>query len=179
MQIINSTRFARLILNKGIGIFIILIWLLVCINPAGAEALKWRQTMHVIKAESIEVGDVPAHIVGLAHVGGLASFENGEVAPISLKSTFDYTNGSGQHQGYVLYTFEDEATFVIKYQGTTTAARGGKISTFKGDISFIQGSGRFAGIKGSGTYTGKRFTPLSTGAEFYYDFAATYTVPSR
>lgn len=159
---------------------LLLAWMFGCmVTTAEAETLTWRQSMHVIKAESIEVGDVPGHTVGMAHVGGLASFENREVAPISLKSTFDYTHGSGPTQGYILYAFEDEATFVIRYQGITTAASGGKISTFKGDFTFQQGTGRFNGIKGGGTYTGKRFSPLSSGAEFYYDFTGSYTLPSK
>jgi hypothetical protein len=87
--------------------------------------------------------------------------------------------GVASTKGMFFTLSRNEATFVVKYQGTTTAANGGKISTFKSDISFIERSGRFTGIRGSGTYTGKRFAPLSTGAEFYYDFAATYTVPSR
>lgn len=162
-----------------LGLFLFMAWLFVFTTPAGAETLKWRQSMHVIKADSIEVRDVPGHIVGLADVGGIASFENGEAAPVSLKGTYDYINGSGPTQGYIWYSFEDESTFVVKYQGVTTATPGTKISTFKGEITFTQGTGRFTGIKGNGSYTGKRFAPLSTGADFYYDFTATYSLPSK
>jgi len=50
------------------------------VSLAGAETLKWRQTLYVNKVERIEVGDVPGHIVGVAEGGGVAFFENGEVA---------------------------------------------------------------------------------------------------
>ncbi len=77
---------------------------------------------------------------------------------------------------YNTYTFDDGSTFVTKMQGTTTAE--GKIALFKGRTSFVQGSGRFAGIQGEGSYTGKRFAPLpGAGAELYWDQTATYAVP--
>ncbi|MBI3990009.1 MAG: hypothetical protein HY347_10385 [candidate division NC10 bacterium] len=59
--------------------------------------MKWRISWHIIKAESIPVGDVLGHIVGAGEFGGLAFFENGEVATVSAKYTVDYTNGTGPH----------------------------------------------------------------------------------
>lgn len=144
-----------------------------------AETLKWRLSQQVIKFESIEVGDVPGHVVGVGETRGLAFFENGEIATLSGKVTIDYTNGSGPHMAYLFHTFEDGSAFVIKIQGTTTADPGGKTAPFKGELSFVQGNGRFAGIKGSGTYTGKRLTPVAAGALVYADFTAAYTVSSR
>lgn len=154
--------------------------LLVSVTEAGAADLKWRQPQHGIKAELVQVGDVPGHVVGAGENGGLAFFESGEVAINSTKFTIDYTNGSGTHQFYSLYTFEDGSTFVTKGQGTATSDQTRKTAMFKGTFSFIQGTGRFARIEGEGSYTGKRFAPLpGAGAEIYVDNAATYTVPYR
>jgi len=147
---------------------------------AGAESLKWRQTLYVSKVERIEVGDVPGHIVGVSEIGGLAFFESGEVATCLTRAMWDYTKLSGPSQGYMLCTFEDESTFVYKFQGTQTADPGGKTSLWKGTFSFVQGSGRFAGIQGSGSYSGKRIGgPPAAGIQGYVDSTATYTLPQR
>ncbi len=54
---------------------IVILGILVAPPLAGAETLKWRQTLYVSKVERIEVGDVPGHIVGVAEGGGVAFFE--------------------------------------------------------------------------------------------------------
>ena len=163
------------------GVFSLLVMgigLLLASTDVRAETLKWRQSEHVTKTESIfPVGDVPGHIVGAGEGGGLAFFENGEFATFSSTYAVDYTNGSGPHWAYSLYTFEDGSGFVIKGQGATTAEQSGKIAVFKGTFSINGGSGRFKGIQGSGSYTGRRLAPLAAGAEGYRDFTATYTLP--
>ena len=146
---------------------------------AGAETLKWRQTLYVNKIDRVEVGDVPGHIVGVAEGGGVVFFEDGEVATYWWKGTVDYTRGAGTSLGYMLCTFEDESTFLHKYQVLTTADPGGKAFWWKGTSSFLQGSGRFSGIQGSGSFTGKRLGGPAAGTQGYMDFAATYTLPSR
>ena len=146
---------------------------------AGAETLKWRQTLYVNKIDRVEVGDVPGHIVGVAEGGGVVFFEDGEVATYWWKGTIDYTKGAGTSMGYMLYTFEDESTFLHKYQVTTTADPGGKAFWWKGTFSFLQGSGRFAGIQGDGPFTGKRLGGPAAGTQGYLDFTATYTLPPR
>jgi hypothetical protein len=147
---------------------------------AGAETLKWRQTLYVTKVERIEVGDVPGHMVGVSEIAGLAFFESGEVATCVWRAMWDYTKLSGPGQGYELVTFEDESTFVYKYQGTQTAVPGGKTSLWQGTFSFVQGTGRFEGIQGTGSYTGKRIGgPPAAGIQGYNDCTATYTLPSR
>jgi len=152
--------------------------LLLASTDVRAETLKWRQSQHTTKTESIfQVGDVPDHIVGVGEGGGLAFFENGEFATFSSTYAVDYTNGSGAHWAYSLYTFEDGSGFVTKEQGTTAAQQSGKISVFKGTFSFIEGRGRFKGVQGSGSYTGRRLAPLAARAEGYRDFTATYTLP--
>jgi hypothetical protein len=146
---------------------------------AGAETLKWRQTLYVQKIERIEIGDLPGHILGVAEGGGVAFFEDGEVATYWWKATIDYTKGAGTSLGYMLCTFEDESTFLHKYQVLTTADPGGKSFWWKGAFTFLQGSGRFGGIQGEGTFTGKRLGGPAAGTQGYMDFTATYTLPPR
>ena len=146
---------------------------------AEAETWKGRTSVHMIKVESIQVGDVPGHVLFLGENGGLVFWENGQVATASSKFTGEYTKGSGTWQSYVLWTFEDESTIVSKWLGSTTADPGGKVSWFKGTYSTLQGTGRFAGIEGNGSFTGKRVAPLSMGADSYYDFTMIFTLPPR
>lgn len=165
---------------RGLGcILAIVACPVVSVPEAGAETVKWRQSQHHVKAETVEVRDVPGHVIGVTDLAGVAFFGNGEVAVLSIKGIIDYVNGNGPHQGYSQYLFEDGSGFVIKLQGTTMAVPKGKDFEFKGTFSFIQGSGRFSGIRGGGSYSGKRLATLGIGAEGYMDYTATYTVPMR
>ena len=146
---------------------------------AGAETMKWRAVQFYTKGEVLQVGDVPDHIIGIYDQTGLASFETGEVASLALKGTLDYTKGSGPIEGYAVYTFEDGSTMTIKYQATTRPDLSGKGSRWEGTWTYIQGTGRFAGIQGDGTMTGRRFAPFGAGAQAYTDFTGKYTLPPK
>ncbi len=138
---------------------------------------KIRSVFQYFKTEAAKVGDVPGHVVGVAEAKGLTFPEKDEPAAYSVQVTFDYVNGSGPHLGYIMSTWEDGSTTVIKAEGTTTAIQGGKISLFEGTYTYVKGTGRYAGIKGGGSYTGKRVTPMAAGAFCYSDAIDTYTLP--
>jgi hypothetical protein len=146
---------------------------------AGAETMKFRQVQFYTKGEVLQIGDVPDHIIGIYDQTGLASFETGEVASLALKGTLDYIKGSGTIQGYSILTFEDGSTMASKWQGSTRPDPSGKGSRWKGTFTFIQGTGRWAGIQGGGTFTGRRIVPFGAGAQAYTDNTGTYTLPSR
>jgi hypothetical protein len=165
--------------KEAFGLLSMAGWLVVCFATAQAEPLKWRTGLSTSKADSMPVGDVPGHVVGAGESRGMAFFEKGEAAIAVDKFTFDYTNGSGPYVAYMLHSFEDGSTFVVRFVGSSAASPNGKITSFKGTFSFTQGTGRFAGIQGSGSHTGKRFAPVGAGAELYFDFTGTYTLPSR
>jgi len=149
------------------------------LSLAGAETIRGRQVQFITKAEVIQVGDVPDHIIGIYDQTGLASFETGEVASFALKGTLDYIKGSGTIQGYTITTYEDGSTTSSKWQGTTRPDPGGKGSWFENRWTYTQGTGRFAGIQGGGTSTGRRFVPFGGGAQLYSDVTGTYTLPSK
>jgi hypothetical protein len=146
---------------------------------AGAETIKLRQVLFITKAEILQVGDVPDHIIGLYDQTGLASFDTGEVASVTQKGTLDYIKGSGTIAGYCTYTYEDGSTTATKWQGTTRTDPGGKGSRFESTWTYIQGTGRFAGIQGGGTSTGRRFVPFGGGVQLYNDSIGTYTLPPK
>lgn len=172
-----ATRKMNITIWGFIGVFLISVCLMGFVTQAGAEILKWRQTLYVSKVDRIEVGDVPGHILGVGEGGGVAFFEKGEVATYTWKATLDYVNGVGPSQGYEVYTFEDGSTFLYKYEVVSTAE--GKTFRWKGTFSFMQGSGRFAGIQGGGSFTGKRVGGPASGTQGYLDYTATYTLPPK
>jgi len=141
---------------------------------------KGRVVYHFVKAEVMQVGDVPGHIIGIVDASGLDFPDTGEVAIFSNKISLDLINGTGSHQTYTVNTFEDKSTMVSKGKGVTTAHPDGT-STFEGTYTYIGGTGRFAGIKGGGSYTGKRLAPVAQGgpADVFFDIVGTYTLPSQ
>jgi hypothetical protein len=149
------------------------------LSLAGAETIKGRQVQFITKAEVLQVGDVPDHIIGIYDQTGLASFETGEVASMTIKGTLDYIKGSGPIRGYTITTYEDGSTTSSKYQGTTRPDPGGKGARWETTWTYIQGSGRWAGIQGGGTSTGRRFVPFGGRAQLYSDVIGTYTLPAK
>jgi hypothetical protein len=162
-----------------IGMIVIMAWLLGSAIQGGAETIKGRQVQFITRAEIIQVGDVPDHIIGIYDQTGLASFESGEVASITLKGTLDYIKGSGAIQGYTITTYEDGSTTTAKWKGTTRPDPGGKGSWFESTWTYTHGTGRFAGIQGGGISTGRRFVPFGGGAQLYSDLTGTYTLPPK
>ena len=146
-------------------------------TQAGAATMKFRTVCFHTKVESIEVGDVADHNLYLGETTGLASFETGEVAVISMKWTCDYTKGTGTCEGYNRLTFEDGSTIGYTVDHNTRPDPKGKGSLFEATVVITHGSGRYAGIQGKGTYTGRRVVPIGAGAQFYFDYVITYTLP--
>jgi hypothetical protein len=165
-----------------IGMVVIMAWLLGSATQAEAQTytMKCRETGHLPKVHSLEVGDVPGHLIGVAELAGVLSCDDGRVATTLNESTWDYIKGSGKFQTYWVATFEDGATFWLGFQGTATADAYGKTTRWESTGEFIKGTGRFEGIKGSETMTGKRFSPVpGAGAQYYIDWTFTYTLPSK
>ena len=142
---------------------------------AVAEELKWHHSHHISKAETVDVGDAPGHVVGVAKATGVGFFDGGEVATLVTTGTFDYQNGAGKTEGYVGYTFEDGSTFFLKYDAVTTPDSAGMGSSFKGQFSFMEGTGRFRRIKGGGSLSGRRLSLMGGGSEVYFTFTGTYS----
>ena len=151
--------------------------LVVSVTQAWAATMKFRIVMFHTKAEIIDVGDVEGHIIGVVDSSGLASFDTGEVAVVAQKGYFDYTKGTGIHKGYFRLTFEDGSTIDYKFEGTTRPDPKGEGSLLEGTSEIYGGSGRYASIQGKGTHTGKRVVALGAGAQVYFDFILTYTLP--
>ena len=76
--------------NWGIiGILFITALLLMPATQARAETVKFRLVSYLTKAEWSPVGDVKGHVVGFYSRRGLAFFENGEVAKLTVGDPLD------------------------------------------------------------------------------------------
>ena len=148
--------------------------------PAFAQAQDLgtsRRVQGTAQITTVEVGDVPGHIVGVVEFKGLTFFADGEIATHSNPATFDLTSGSGPHQGYVVHYFDDGATTIERYQGEARLSADGKRTIVEGNFQCIGGTGRFEGLKGEGTYRGERLGALQTGDYVYVDTTGSCTVP--
>ena len=165
-----------------IGMVVIMAWLLGSATQTGAQTytLKCRTTGHALKANVIEIGDVPGHIVGVGEMAGVQSCDDGSIATTSSKWRTDLTKGNGKSHFYVLVSYEDGSTTCYKGINTVTANPDGKTARWDEEFEYIKGTGRFEGIQGSGSAIGKRFAPLpGAGVQFLEDITITYTLPSK
>ena len=140
-------------------------------GPSSAdEKMTGRIALHNIKVETIEVGDVPGHILGIAQQTGLTFYSTGEVARKINAASFDFVKGKGTFVDHSIYIDQDGSTLFTKGGGTSTPVDGGKGSAIEGTFECIGGTGRYEGFKGTGTYKGGRIGELKTGGDLYLDF---------
>jgi hypothetical protein len=151
-------------------------FLLVPITQA-AEETAGRAVYHTLKMETMEVGDVPGHIIGVVQQAGLGFFTkgpaSGQIATRMNTVHFDAVKGKGTFTTYVVYSFRDGSTVVHKAIGTIIQVEGGTTATFEGTYEVTGGTGKFAGAKGKGTFKGESLGPSKTGMDSYTDFTGT------
>jgi hypothetical protein len=153
----------------GIG-FLSVTVLLVSITQAADEKITGRIVAHYTKMETMEVGDVPGHVLGIAQQSGLAFFSTGEIAKKAATFHFDLMKGKGTFVDYSLYTDQDGSTRFIKSVGTAGPVGDGKKFVIEGEFECIGGTGRYEGFKGTGTFKGERIGEIKTGGDAFYDF---------
>jgi hypothetical protein len=98
-------------------------------------------------------------------------------AQVANTETADLAQGSGPHQGYVIFSAGGDRT-VNRWQGKITTVLGADkqpVTTFQGSWTKLSGTGRYAGIKGQGTYRG-RMTGQNT---YVVEWKGEVEVPQR
>lgn len=137
----------------------------------GDEKITGRVTAHFTKMETMEVGDVPGHVLGIAQQAGLMFPSTGEISKKMATFHFDMVKGKGTFVDYSLYTDQDGSTRFIKAVGTAGPVGDGKKVVIEGEFECIGGTGRYEGYKGTGTFKGERVGDIKTGGDAYYDFS--------
>ena len=135
------------------------------------ERMTGRIVLHYVKTETIEVGDLPGHILGVAQQTGLTFHSTGEIGKKTATFHFDLVKGKGTFSEYSVITDQDGSTLFSKGVGTAAPVDGGKKFVIEGKIECIGGTGRYEGFKGTGTFKGERIGELKTGGDAYFDFA--------
>ncbi len=143
---------------------------LVPMTQAADETMKGRIALHYVKSETIEVGDAPGHLLGVAQQTGLVFHSTGEVAKKTATFTFDLVKGKGAFNEYSVITDPDGSILYSKGTGTAGPVGDGKKFVIEGKIECIGGTGRYEGFKGTGTFQGERVGELKTGGDAFYDF---------
>jgi hypothetical protein len=159
--------------------FVAMVGSLPMVTEARAESMNFKLVSMIEKVERVKVTQMEKVIIGVLDRKGLSIFKNGEIATTSCRGTFDSKKG---FQGYSSMVFKDGSTLVLAWKGPTSQSRpdGGKFWKYSMTAEYVNGTGRFEGIKGSGTFTGmapqwdkdykmKGFT--------YYEFSGNYTLP--
>jgi len=136
-----------------------------------------RRVQGTAEVTSVDVGDAAGHVVGVVVFKGLTFFADGEIATHTNPATFDLTDGSGPHQGYVVHYFDDGSTSIERYEGAAKLSADGKRTVVEGTFQCVGGTGRFEGLTGKGSYRGERLGALQTGDYVYVDTTGSCTVP--
>jgi hypothetical protein len=171
-----------------IGILLMAAYLMVSVAGVKAETLEFTIVSYIIKNERIEVGDVEEHFIGVHSMGGLAFFENGEMAIYQGCEMYDsdFPNLKISYEGYFQLTYGEGSTSMFKFRGTATTQlpwwfSHGRVWV-EGTGEYIKGSKRFEGIQGSMSFSGRGFTAyqdVRDGGDLYMVGTMTYTLPSK
>lgn len=137
---------------------------------SAAESMTGRIVLHYTKSETIDVGDVPGHLLGVAQQTGLVFFSTGVVAKKTATFHFDLLKGKGTFGEYSLITDPDGSILYSKAVGTAGPVGDGKKFVIEGKIECTGGTGRYEGFKGSGVVKGERVGELKSGGDAFYDF---------
>ncbi|MDR8392402.1 hypothetical protein NC796_14710 [Aliifodinibius sp. S!AR15-10] len=168
-------------INKVISYLLAVVFILLITSPSQthAQTLKGRAVIHIVpdNTRMVKVPGVSGQNLILAHFKGLVFLNNGEIAEVMGAETIHRPKGSGRYLGYEVLTFSDGSTIMSKVEGSNKPSEDGKSVQFEGTFTYIQGTGRFAGIEGSGELEGRSY--IASGSGGYYDFEGTYSVPSN
>jgi hypothetical protein len=160
-------------MNRWAVIFVTLLAMTVFLVPAtqaADEPITGRIVLHYAKMETIEVGDVPGHMLGVAQQVGLVLYSAGGVAKKTATFTFDLSKGKGTFSEYSVITDQDGSTLFSKASGTAGPVEDGKKIVIEAKIECVGGTGRYEGFKGTGTVKGERIGDIKAGGDSHYDF---------
>jgi len=119
-----------------------------------------RHVVHVDHVETVSPFDKVEVIIGHTRYSGLY-FQEDEVARAWAIETFQRGPGGGRQKGFTINLYSDGSTTVMSFEGEKSVQSDPAKSRFTGRWTFVDGGGRFAGIKGGGAYEGESFGTMA------------------
>ena len=114
------------------------------------------------------VGASGEHVYGWNRLMGDGTSET-EAVSVEMLATVNYTNGSGDFDGVITFTYTDGSTLGFDMVGgSTVAATDTTDATFHSDLVVIGGTGRYATSTGTGTFDGSRKDALGGAVEMTF-----------
>ena len=151
----NTTTLNKLTAWSGFAMLAFTLCLPLGTTRAGEMVLTGTNVQQKVEATWVQIGEDESHGIGTFQTIGVTLQGDGEVATFTSKGTYEWKNGIGTHQGYLIKTYADGSTSTQKYEGTSKPA-GETMRVWEGRLIFTDGTGRFEGLKGEGTYNGTR-----------------------
>jgi hypothetical protein len=173
----------RFVMKKITMVFVLAFALSLSFGPlaiqAGAKDMNFKLVSMVEKREAVKVTETEGVMIGVLDRKGLSLFDNGEIAITNCRGIFDTKKG---FQGYSSLIFEDGSTIVLSWKGPTSNSADNKYWEYGVAVEYVEGTGRFKGVKGSGSYKAK--APIwdddyKAKGFTLYEFSGTYTLPSQ
>ena len=170
-------------MKKTILVWILAFFLFVGFGPlvtnVEAENMNFKLVSMYDKIERVKVAEAEGVMIGVMDRKGLSIFDNGEIALTNCRGIFDTKKG---FQGYSSLIFEDGSTLVLSWKGPTSNSADKKYWEYGIAVEYVEGTGRFKGVKGSGSYKAK--APIwdddyKAKGFTLYEFSGTYTLPSQ
>lgn len=151
------------------------------LSPAGAGALevKARDVIYATGGTVKPVGDVDGHVAGTWEKRGVC-LEGKNVGTYFGTGTLDMTKGKGTGDGKATCTFEDGSSHALRFTMSLEPIGKGLVK-WTGRGEFVEGTGRYDGIKGSATFSGRTYNPINetTRGDSVVDIVARYTVAKK
>jgi hypothetical protein len=154
----------------ALALLLILPFMMGVTSVLSAEKGKvaYRNVWHATDVQVEGVPDVEGHSVYLLKAKGITFNEKWGNAVGTLNGIAIAIKGVWSYEGYMRYTFSDGSTITERYKGADTAPGVGE-----GGGDYVQGTGRFKGIKGDTKWNVYTVGP----GQFYADLEVEYTLP--
>ncbi len=146
----------------------LVVLVLLAAGSARAETLDWTMQLTLEHASVALANAENRRKVGIMDISGPAEID-GEAAQVRVLVLFDYTNGSGPWQTYMMVEFAGGAGLTAHGSGMTLADADGLNSRFDGALEVVDGTGRYAGAQGSGRMTGQRAEAVGDDVAIDYE----------
>ena len=139
-----------------------------CSSDSGMSSTADAQATTTLAAPTQTVSASGEHVYGSNHLVGDGT-DGTEAVNVEMLATVNYTNGSGDFDGVITFTYADGSTLGFDMvDGSTVAATDTTDATFHSELEVIGGTGRYVNTTGTGTFDGSRKDALGGAVEMTF-----------